>query len=123
VAGRARGLRDDRFDRGQELTRAKDDERRKLFLQPYGSMPRLLMVWLITEAIKKRERVIPLGTSFDVLTRSICLNPATGVGSVVLTTKADADNQNHRRSSGHRSVECGKCNRQRVIHASLIIDE
>ena len=47
---------------------------------PYGSVPRLLLFWLVTEATQKKTRHIKLGTSLDAFMRAIGLNPRTGGG-------------------------------------------
>ncbi len=47
---------------------------------PYGSIPRLLLFWLVTEATQKKSRKIRLGNSLDSFMREIGLNPRTGGG-------------------------------------------
>lgn len=70
-----------RKNRNVTLTvRAKRDNETGKFLHPYGTKPRLLLAWLITEAVRKRERTILLGNSFDELMRNIGLDPRTGGG-------------------------------------------
>ncbi len=49
-------------------------------LYPYGSIPRLLLFWLVTEATQKKSRRIRLGNSLDSFMREIGLNPRTGGG-------------------------------------------
>ncbi|RRA50329.1 replication protein RepA [Acidipila sp. EB88] len=49
-------------------------------LYPYGSIPRLLLFWLVTEATQKKTRRIRLGNSLDSFMREIGLNPRTGGG-------------------------------------------
>lgn len=49
-------------------------------LYPYGSIPRLLLFWLVTEATQKKTRRIRLGHSLDAFMRDIGLNPRTGGG-------------------------------------------
>ena len=56
----------------------EDDEGRKLY--PFGSIPRLLMFWLVTEATQTKSRHIRLGNSLDAFMRVIGLNPRTGGG-------------------------------------------
>lgn len=55
---------------------------RKTFqhLYPYGSIPRLLLFWIVTEATQKKSRHIRLGNSLDAFMREIGLNPRTGGG-------------------------------------------
>ena len=47
---------------------------------PYGSIPRLLLFWIVTEATQKKSRHIRLGNSLDAFMREIGLNPRTGGG-------------------------------------------
>jgi hypothetical protein len=47
---------------------------------PYGSIPRLLLFWIVTEATQKKSRHIRLGNSLDSFMREIGLNPRTGGG-------------------------------------------
>lgn len=49
-------------------------------LYPYGSIPRLLLFWLVTEATRKKSRHIRLGKSLDAFMREIGLSPNTGGG-------------------------------------------
>ena len=49
-------------------------------MYPYGSIPRLLLFWLVTEATQKKTRRIRLGNSLDSFMREIGLNPRTGGG-------------------------------------------
>ena len=49
-------------------------------LYPYGSIPRLLLFWICTEATQKKSRHIQLGNSLDSFMREIGLNPRTGGG-------------------------------------------
>jgi hypothetical protein len=49
-------------------------------LYPYGSIPRLLLFWLVTEATQKKSRHIRLGNSLDSFMREIGLSPRTGGG-------------------------------------------
>jgi hypothetical protein len=47
---------------------------------PYGSIPRLLILWIVTEAIRTKSRRIELGSSLAGFMREIGLNPDTGGG-------------------------------------------
>ena len=49
-------------------------------LYPFGSIPRLLLFWIVTEAAQKKSRHIKLGNSLDSFMREIGLNPRTGGG-------------------------------------------
>jgi len=47
---------------------------------PYGSIPRLILLWLITEAVRTKSRRIELGVSLAGFMRLLGLNPETGGG-------------------------------------------
>jgi len=47
---------------------------------PYGTIPRLLLFWLTTEALRTKSRRLELGDSLAAFTRAIGLNPLTGGG-------------------------------------------
>jgi Plasmid encoded RepA protein len=47
---------------------------------PYGSVPRLLLYWTITEAVRTRTRTLSLGHSLNDFLRNVGLSPATGGG-------------------------------------------
>jgi Plasmid encoded RepA protein len=47
---------------------------------PYGSIPRLLLYWITTEAVKRQNRKLELGASLNEFLRELGLNPATGGG-------------------------------------------
>jgi hypothetical protein len=47
---------------------------------PYGSIPRLLLFWITTEAVRQKSQHLELGGSLNGFLRSIGLNPATGGG-------------------------------------------
>lgn len=51
-----------------------------LSLYPYGSIPRLLLFWIVTEAKQKKSRQLSLGNSLDSFMREVGLNPRTGGG-------------------------------------------
>lgn len=56
------------------------DRQTRKALYPYGSIPRLFLFWLVTEAKRKKSRHIRLGNSLDDFMREIGLNPKTGGG-------------------------------------------
>jgi Plasmid encoded RepA protein len=56
------------------------DLKTKKSLYPYGSIPRLLLFWIVTEATQKRSRHIKFGNSLDAFIRAIGLSPRTGGG-------------------------------------------
>jgi hypothetical protein len=47
---------------------------------PYGSIPRLLLFWLTTEAVRLKRRRLELGNSLDGFIRAVGLDPHTGGG-------------------------------------------
>jgi hypothetical protein len=47
---------------------------------PYGSIPRLLICWINTEAVQTGKRRLDLGDTFGGFVRDIGLNPNTGRG-------------------------------------------
>lgn len=47
---------------------------------PYGSIPRLLILWIVTEATRTKSRRIELGASLAGFMREIGLNPDNGTG-------------------------------------------
>jgi hypothetical protein len=47
---------------------------------PYGSIPRLLLFWVITEAVLTKSRRLLLGNSLASFMREVGLNPGTGGG-------------------------------------------
>jgi hypothetical protein len=47
---------------------------------PYGTIPRLLLFWMTTEAIKTKSRRLELGNNLNVFMAELGLNPDTGGG-------------------------------------------
>lgn len=47
---------------------------------PYGSIPRLLLFWIVTEAARTKQRRLELGRSMADFMRQVGLDPATGGG-------------------------------------------
>ncbi len=47
---------------------------------PYGPLPRLLLLWIVTEAIRTKSRTIKLSDTLNEFLREIGLNPNTGGG-------------------------------------------
>jgi hypothetical protein len=50
------------------------------FGYPYGSLPRLILFWVITEAVLTKSRRLQLGNSLSVFMRELGLDPYTGGG-------------------------------------------
>ncbi|MDV2998196.1 MAG: hypothetical protein N4J56_007901 [Chroococcidiopsis sp. SAG 2025] len=55
-----------------------DHKKQKSIGYPYGSIPRLLLFWLTTEAIKTQSRRLELGKSLTDFMHEIALNPDNG---------------------------------------------
>ena len=47
---------------------------------PYGPLPRLLLLWIVTEAVRTKSRHIKLGSTLNEFLREIGLDPNTGRG-------------------------------------------
>jgi hypothetical protein len=47
---------------------------------PYGSIPRLLLFWMTTEAVRTKERRLALGHTYNNFLRDLGLSPGTGGG-------------------------------------------
>lgn len=47
---------------------------------PYGTIPRLLLFWITTEAVRTKKRRIELGHSLSTFMREVGLDPNTGGG-------------------------------------------
>ena len=63
------------------ITRSNLDIRSgKLIGYPYGTIPRLLLYWLTSEAVRTRQRVLKLGNSLSQFMREVGLSPDTGGG-------------------------------------------
>lgn len=56
---------------------------------PYGSKPRLLTVWINTEAVRTKEPVLELGESLSAFMRNIGLTSMTGGVNGSITTLKD----------------------------------
>lgn len=56
------------------------DKRGEFIGLPYGSIPKLLLFWFVTNAIKTQSRRIQLGDSLNGFLREVGLNPKTGGG-------------------------------------------
>src|SRR5690606_32432665 len=55
-------------------------EKDKPFGYPFGTIPRLLLFWINTEALRSKSRTIYLGDNLAQFMREIGLNPDTGGG-------------------------------------------
>lgn len=52
----------------------------KSYGYPYGTIPRLLLFWMTTEAVKTKNRRLELGNNLASFMRQVGLEPATGRG-------------------------------------------
>lgn len=57
-----------------------DPETNKNIGIPYGSIPRLLLFWLTTEAVRNKSRRVELGRSYSEFIENVGLSVATGRG-------------------------------------------
>ena len=57
-----------------------DTKTQKLIGYPYGSIPRLILFWLTTEAVRTKSRKIVLGDTLSEFMRKVGLSPETGGG-------------------------------------------
>jgi len=48
---------------------------------PYGSIPRLLLFWIATEAVRTKSRRLELGDNLSHFMRELGLNPRNGTGA------------------------------------------
>jgi hypothetical protein len=62
------------------LVPGRDIERNETIGLPYGSIPRLLLFWIITEAVRTKSRRLVLGRSLNEFMRAVGLNPYNGRG-------------------------------------------
>jgi len=62
------------------IRRGYDGDTGKPYGLPYGSIPRLLLYWIITEAVRTKSRRLSLGRSLNDFLRRVGLSPATGGG-------------------------------------------
>ncbi|MEQ1871941.1 MAG: replication protein RepA [Vicinamibacterales bacterium] len=58
-----------------------DPTTEQLIGYPYGTIPRLLLFWLTTEALRTGSRRLELGRSYNDFLRALSLSPNTGGGS------------------------------------------
>lgn len=56
------------------------DRKTRKALYPYGTIPRLLLFWMVTEATQTKNRRLRLGHSLAGFMRELGLNPDTGGG-------------------------------------------
>ena len=54
------------------------DEEKGAFKYPYGTIPRLFLYWMVTEAARTKKRRLYLGQTYPDFMRKLGLNPANG---------------------------------------------
>lgn len=79
-------------------------EKRECIGYPYGSMPRLLLFWITTEAKRKGSRTLELGSSLQNFMRLIGLSTTTGGGK--RSNPVGLKNQMERLFKASISFEC-----------------
>ena len=62
------------------IVRMHQDVNGKMIGYPYGTIPRLLLYWLTSEAVRTKSPIITLGASLSEFMREIGLNPRNGTG-------------------------------------------
>ena len=55
-----------------------DGDKERTIGYPYGCLPRLILFWITTEAVAKKERKLFLGKSFSHFMRELGLDPSRG---------------------------------------------
>ena len=60
------------------VVRPRYDEERQQHLHPYGTIPRLLLFWITTEAVLTRSRVLHPGSTLAEFMRALGLDPGRG---------------------------------------------
>jgi hypothetical protein len=58
---------------------------------PYGNVPRLLLAWLTTEAVRRKEREIPLGDNLSDFMRQLDLVPTGGRWGTITRLREQAE--------------------------------
>jgi hypothetical protein len=60
------------------ITPGRDFEKNRSIGYPYGTIPRLLLFWIITEAVQTKTRRLVLGRSLAQFMRAVGLDPSGG---------------------------------------------
>lgn len=58
----------------------RDAKNGRLIGYPYGTIPRLLLYWLTSEAVRTKSRTVKLGNTLSQFMKEVGLNPETGGG-------------------------------------------
>jgi hypothetical protein len=75
------------------MTRADTDDKGTLIGYPYGSLPRLLLYWINSEAVRTKSRRLELGSNLSRFMTELGLNPRNGRGE-----RSDARRLQHQMS-------------------------
>ena len=88
---------------------------------PYGSMPRLILLWIVTEAIRTKSRHIKLGGTLNDFLRALGLDPNTGGGkfSDAKRLKQQVERLLHCRISFHYSEGNAQKGRKAFLNMEL----
>jgi len=86
---------------------------------PYGSIPRLLMFWLTTEALRTGNRKIVLGNSLAEFTRQLGLNPDNGSAGAKRSDKKRLHDQMERLFNAKISFEYADEQRRSWLHMQV----
>ena len=88
---------------------------------PYGSMPRLILLWIVTEAIRTKSRHIKLGGTLNDFLRALGLDPNTGGGkfSDAKKLKQQVERLLHCRISFHYSEGNAQKGRKAFLNMEL----
>lgn len=81
---------------------------------PYGTLPRLLLAWLGTEAVRRKERVVPLGDSLADFCRQVGLIASGGANGPITRLRDQAQRLLRARISVDYAETVGETQRHRA---------
>jgi len=81
---------------------------------PYGTLPRLLLAWLGTEAVRRQERVVPLGDSLADFCRQVGLIASGGANGPITRLRDQAQRLLRARISVDYAETVGETQRHRA---------
>jgi hypothetical protein len=107
------------------MTRADTDDKGTLIGYPYGSLPRLLLYWINSEAVRTKSRRLELGSNLSRFMTELGLNPRNGRGE-----RSDARRLQHQMSRlfgasirFKQTAETASGDVRQKMRMSAIIDE